>query len=136
MFRFIIFLCCFFSFQSSHAFDWNPLPDSTYTTKQKALFTSYIALNVVDLSQSVHAFEGCGGSCIGKFEEANPLLGKNPSRNKLIIGKALGAYALSIGVKNMNPKRRTIALVVSNLIIAAVVVKNGRNAEIGFRIGF
>lgn len=136
LYLFCILISFGFASTASAAMSWNPLPDESYTRTHNALLLSVNILNVIDLSQTVRALEGCGGKCVGLYKEANPFLGAKPGRGRLIAQKAVGMYALGVMTKNMRPQYRTASLVLVNLILTGAVISNGGKAGIGFKIGF
>ncbi len=120
----------------ANAIDWNPIPDESYTKTQKILAAGFVVANLMDISQTVYALEGCRGKCEGRYKEGNPLLGEQPSRGTLIAIKAVGVYGVMTLLKNTQPKYRTLSLVLANAVITSVVISNGSQPMVGFRIGF
>ena len=116
--------------------NWNPLPDETYTTKEKVLLASYFVASAVDASQTIYALEGCGGECVGKYKEGNPFFGEYPARNRIIISKLVIGYGIAVAVKNMKPKQRFWGLVGVTLLQSLVVSANYNRPMVGFGIAF
>ena len=132
-----IALIALFAFtMNANAIDWNPIPDESYTKTQKILAAGFVVANLMDISQTVYALEGCRGKCEGRYKEGNPLLGEQPSRGTLIAIKAVGVYGVMTLLKNTQPEYRTLSLVLANAVITSVVISNGSQPMVGFRIGF
>jgi len=97
-----------------------------WTEKEQDLFTDYIALNLIDIHiTNLH---------IQNFNtviEVNPLIGDNPSLERLILHKAIITGASYI-VLDKTPKRyREKDLKIMNGILMVVVLHNG---YVGFDI--
>mgnify|MGYP003138247095 FL=1 len=97
-----------------------------WTEKEQDLFTDYIALNLIDIHiTNLH---------IQNFNtviEVNPLIGDNPSLERLILHKAIITGASYIVLDKTPQRYREKDLKIMNGILMVVVLHNG---YVGFDI--
>ena len=109
---FIILLLASFPVESAYK-DW--------TDKEKNLWKHHLILQGIDTYQTWKVIECQNDPIPCRLVEQNPLLGKFPSKRKLIASKAIGNYALYKIINNSYGSKRErrikITLVVSTLIV-------------------
>ena len=97
-----------------------------WTEKEQDLFTDYIALNLIDIHiTNLH---------IQNFDtvvEVNPLIGDNPSLERLILHKAIVTGASYIILDKTPQRHREKDLKIMNGVLMVVVLHNG---YVGFDI--
>ena len=92
----------------------------TWEQKDKNLWYTYMALNVIDTAQTFDLIE------------TNPILGRNPSKKDLIILKTV-MTGLAYHILDKNPNERTLTLGIMNGIYLNTVYNN---YEIGLKFNF
>lgn len=99
-----------------------------WTAEEKAWFTAYTASSYIDYRQTLWASNQRGVNGEYLFEEANPLLGKRPSKGKVAAFKLLGVAGLYYGIGEMgfSDKGFAWAARAAVLLQVGVVVHNDR----------
>lgn len=110
---FFLFLCNGFA----HAEDW--------TTTQKALYGTYIGLNVIDASQTIHASRD-------GYTELNPIYGSHPSTERVLLTKVFLVGAVGVLADHVPSTPRTLVLGFLNVLQVGVIE---HNRSIGLKIG-
>tara|TARA_X000001036_G_scaffold282729_1_gene262586 strand:+ start:2411 stop:2803 length:393 start_codon:yes stop_codon:yes gene_type:complete len=108
---------------------------SDWEQKDKNLWYTYIALNVIDTGQTFDLIDKQRDpNYIHRFNlvETNPLLGKNPGKKELIMLKT-ATTALAFFILDKNPDHRTLTLGIMNGIYINTVYGNH---EIGLKVKF
>ena len=103
--------------------------------KDKTLWKSYVALNVVDTLQTFDLINKQNDQTYehrGHLRETNPLLGSNPRKGEVVILK-LVSNAIAYKILDNNPQARTVTLSIMNGIYIKTVTNNH---EIGLRLTY
>ena len=94
------------------------VPELKYDTTTKVLFSYFVALQAADVITTVIALNGGG-------VEGNPLFGKRPKTEVLIIAKVVATTVIYVLVNKMeNHKARKWTLGVLDVLTTGVVVNN------------
>ena len=107
----------------------------TWEQKDKNLWYSYMALNVIDTAQTFDLIEKQRDPYYlhkNNLIETNPILGKNPGKKDLIILKTTMTM-LAYHILDKNPEQRTLTLGIMNGIYINTVYNNH---EIGLKFNF
>ena len=107
--------------------DWNKT--------DKVLFGTYVGLNVVDVGQTFDLINCQQTNPNCRYEERNPLIGKSPSKEKLILYKTLATGVVYYALEKTPDKNRTAVLLIINGIMLANVINN-HNVGLRFNIRF
>lgn len=105
-----------------------PAKATDWTTTEKAMFGSFVTLQVIDTAQTWKIKDNQD-----QWVEANPLFGKDPNMAAVIGLKAVfvgGVYWLA---KDASHAERKLLLGVVNALYLGVV---GHNYSIGLKLGF
>lgn len=99
-----------------------------WDTTDKVLFGSFATLEVIDVAQTwkMHKHPD-------KWEEANPLFGKNPNMGLVIGVKTLVTGSIYYLVRDMSSSDRKLILGVVDVIQISAVA---HNYSIGLKLGF
>ena len=84
---------------------------------------AYLGLSAIDAAQTIHCLER------GKCTEANPLFGKRPSTETIVLAKLLGSgvqFMLFNEVRKKNPKLALRVAQISFALQGTVVALNAR----------
>lgn len=103
--------------------------------KDKTLWKSYVALNVIDTVQTFDLINKQNDPTYehrGHLKETNPILGSEPRKGEVVILK-LVTNAVVYNVLDNNPEIRTLALSIMNGIYVKTVASNH---EIGLRLTY
>lgn len=104
-----------------------------WTNKEKAEFATYTSLSIIDYKQTEWALDQNRKQGIYQYTELNPLLGSNPSDEKLMVATALQVayYYWMIGADSEDKKYlRFVRGFASGIRVMAVI----HNDRIGARI--
>lgn len=90
----------------------------------KILFGTYVGLNVVDVGQTFDLIncQQINPDC--PYEEKNPILGKYPSRHKVILYKTIATGVVYYALDKSPPRDRRTGLLVINGIMLGLVISN------------
>ena len=128
MIRAVSILCVLFSLNTKADFkDWKKT--------DKILFGTYVGLNVVDVGQTF-ALINCqqiNPNC--RYEEKNPIIGKSPSKEKVILYKTLMTGVVYYALDKSPSRERTVALLIINGIMLGAVANN-HNLGLSFTLRF
>ena len=94
-----------------------------WDTKDKNLWYSYITLSTIDVMQTYDMIQ-CQKQSFCKFAEANPLFGKEPKIEEIILLKVLGLSLMHQSLDNLSSKNRTKSLWLINGMQFAVILNN------------
>ena len=100
--------------------------------KDKRLWKSYVALNVVDTFQTFDLIEKQKEPAWQDLNETNPLLGSHPKKGELVIVKLL-VNGLAFKLLDNHPESRTVALALMNAMYINTVCSNH---EVGLRMTY
>lgn len=92
--------------------------DPEWTTTNKVMFASFVAVNVADVLQSQQVDPGSG------YRETNPLYGRYPSDARLIAVKSLTVGGVYWLIKDKDPAHRNLMLGIGTMLIGAAVANN------------
>ena len=105
----------------------------TWEQKDKNLWYTYMALNVIDTAQTFDLIEKQRDPYYlhkNNLIETNPILGKNPGKKELLVLKTFTTIA-AYYILDKNPKHRTLTLGIMNGLYVNTVYGNH---EIGLRV--
>lgn len=95
-----------------------------WTEKEKNLWQHHLILQGIDTYQTWKVIE-CQDDLIPcRLVEQNPLLGKFPSKGKLIASKAIGNYALYKIIDNSYGSKRERRIKITLVVFTLVVINN------------
>ena len=106
---------------------------SEWTNKEKAEFATYTSLSIIDYKQTEWALDQNRKQGIYQYTELNPLLGSNPSDEKLMVATALQVayYYWMIGADSEDKKYlRFVRGFASGIRVMAVIHNDGIGARI------
>ena len=112
---FIILLLASFPVESAYT-DW--------TDKEKNLWKHHLILQGIDTYQTWKVIECQNDPIPCHLVEQNPLLGKFPSKRKLIASKAIGNYALYKIINNSYGSKRERRIKIMLVVFTLVVINN------------
>ena len=112
---FIILLLASFPVESAYK-DW--------TDKEKNLWKHHLILQGIDTYQTWKVIECQNDPIPCRLVEQNPLLGKFPSKRKLIASKAIGNYALYKIINNSYGSKRERRIKIALVVFTLVVINN------------
>ena len=95
-----------------------------WTDKEKNLWKHHLILQGVDTYQTWKVIECQDDPTPCRLVEQNPLLGKFPSKGKLIASKAIGNYALYKIVDNSYGSKRERRIKITLVVFTLVVINN------------
>ena len=121
-------LCVLFSLNTQADFkDWKKT--------DKILFGTYVGLNVVDVGQTFDLINCQQTNPNCRYEEKNPIIGKSPSKEKVILYKALTTGLVYYSLERTPEKNRVATLLIINGIVLGTVFNN-HNIGLGFTLRF
>ena len=121
-------LCVLFSLNTQADFkDWKKT--------DKILFGTYVGLNVVDVGQTFDLINCQQTKPNCRYEERNPLIGKSPSKEKVILYKTLTTGLVYYALEKSSPRERTATLLIINGIMLGTVANN-HNIGLSFTLRF
>jgi|TARA_R100001463_G_scaffold76716_1_gene130926 hypothetical protein len=95
-----------------------------WTEKEKNLWKHHLVLQVVDTYQTWKVIECQNNPIPCRLEEQNPLLGRFPSKGRLIASKAIGNYALYKAIDNSFDSKRERRIKITLVIFTIVIINN------------
>ena len=126
--RVVSALCVLFSLNTQADFkDWKKT--------DKILFGTYVGLNVVDVGQTFDLINCQQTNPNCRYEERNPLIGKSPSKEKVILYKTLTTGLVYYALEKSPSRERTGALLIINGIMLGTVANN-HNIGLSFTLRF
>ena len=126
--RVVSALCVLFSLNTQADFkDWKKT--------DKILFGTYVGLNVVDVGQTFDLINCQQTNPNCRYEERNPLIGKSPSKEKVILYKTLTTGLVYYALEKSSSEERTVALLIINGIMLGTVANN-HNIGLSFTLRF
>ena len=121
-------LCVLFSFNAQADFkDWKKT--------DKILFGTYVGLNVVDVGQTFDLINCQQTNPNCRYEEKNPIIGQSPSKEKVILYKALTTGVVYYALEKTPSRERTATLLIINGIMLGTVLNN-HNIGLSFTLRF
>ena len=106
-----------------------------WSAESATLFTTWASLSVLDARQTFHMEEFRmyydDLEPITYAHEANPLIGKNPTKDRVVMVKLLSGALTYYGLNKMKEKNRKKALIGFNIFYFIIVL---HNASLGLRI--
>ena len=105
-----------------------PQVNEKWSAESVTLFTTLQSLSVIDARQTFHMEEY--RMYYDKLEpityahEANPLIGKNPTKDRVLMVKILSGALMYFGLNKMKEKNRKKALTYLNIFYFVVVLHN------------
>ncbi len=121
-------LCVLFSLNTQADFkDWKKT--------DKILFGTYVGLNVVDVGQTFDLINCQQTVPNCRYEEKNPIIGKFPSKEKLILYKTITTGLVYYALEKTPNKNRTATLLIINGIMLGTVLNN-HNIGLSFTLRF
>ena len=95
-----------------------------WTDKEKNLWKHHLILQGIDTYQTWKVIECQNDPIPCRLVEQNPLLGKFPSKRKLIASKAIGNYALYKIINNSYGSKRERRIKIALVVFTLVVINN------------
>ena len=121
-------LCVLFSLNTQADFkDWKKT--------DKILFGTYVGLNVVDVGQTFDLINCQQTNPNCRYEEKNPIIGQSPSKEKVILYKALTTGVVYYALEKTPSRERTATLLIINGIMLGTVLNN-HNIGLSFTLRF
>ncbi len=106
-----------------------------WSAESVTLFTTWASLSVLDARQTFHMEEFRkyydNLEPISYAHEVNPFIGKNPTKDRVVMVKVLSGVLTYYGLNKMKEKNRKKALIGFNVFYFIVVL---HNASLGLRI--
>jgi hypothetical protein len=106
-----------------------------WSAESVTLFTTWASLSVLDAKQAFHMQEYRmyydDLEPITYAHEVNPLIGKNPTKDRVVMVKVLSGALTYYGLNKMKEKNRKKALIGFNIFYFIIVL---HNASLGLRI--
>jgi len=106
-----------------------------WSAESVTLFTTWTSLSVLDARQTFHMEEFRkyydNLEPISYAHEVNPLIGKNPTKDRVVMVKVLSGALTYYGLNKMKEKNRKKALIGFNIFYFIIVL---HNASLGLRI--
>ena len=96
---------------------------SDWSEKEQRLWQWQVGLQTYDVLQTYDAVK-CQTKSFCKFEEANPLFGKEPKIEEIILLKVLGFGLLNYSLNTLSSKNKTKSLWLINGMQFAVILNN------------
>ena len=126
--RVVSALCVLFSLNTQADFkDWKKT--------DKILFGTYVGLNVVDVGQTFDLINCQQTNPNCRYVEKNPIIGQSPSKEKLILYKALTTGVVYYALEKTPSRERTATLLIINGIMLGTVLNN-HNIGLSFTLRF
>ena len=100
---------------------------SDWSKSEKLAFTSFVALQVIDVKQTAWGLKQKRENGTWKYKEANPLYGNRPSTGKLVAMQALTTLGVYFLVGDTPPEskfRRRLYMALIPIKIAVVTRNN------------
>ena len=123
-------LLCLLSFSFNTQADFKD-----WKKTDKILFGTYVGLNVIDVGQTFDLINCQQTNPNCRYEERNPLIGKSPSKEKVILYKTLTTGLVYYALEKSSSEERTIALLIINGIMLGTVANN-HNIGLSFTLRF
>ena len=123
-------LLCLLSFSFNAQADFKD-----WKKTDKILFGTYVGLNVVDVGQTFDLINCQETKPNCRYEERNPLIGKSPSKEKVILYKTLTTGLVYYALEKSSSEERTVALLIINGIMLGTVANN-HNIGLSFTLRF
>ena len=123
-------LLCLLSFSFNAQADFKD-----WKKTDKILFGTYVGLNVIDVGQTFDLINCQQTNPNCRYEEKNPIMGKSPSKEKLILYKTLGTGIVYYALEKTPDKNRTATLLIINGIMLGTVLNN-HNIGLSFTLRF
>tara|TARA_R100000152_G_C6767807_1_gene193108 strand:+ start:1264 stop:1641 length:378 start_codon:yes stop_codon:yes gene_type:complete len=95
-----------------------------WTEKEKNLWKHHLILQGIDTYQTWKVIECQNNSMPCSLVEQNPLLGKFPSKGKLIASKAIGNYALYKIIDTSHDSKRERRIKITLALFTLVIINN------------
>ena len=112
-----------------------PKTNEKWSAESVTLFTTWASLSVLDARQTFHMEEYRmyydDLEPISYAHEVNPLIGKNPTKDRVVMVKVLSGALTYYGLNKMKEKNRKKALIGFNVFYFIIVL---HNASLGLRI--
>ena len=123
-------LLCILSFSFNAQADFKD-----WKKTDKILFGTYVGLNVVDVGQTFDLIncQQINPNC--PYEEKNPIIGKSPSKEKVILYKTLLTGVVYYALEKTPDKNKTTTLLIINGIMLGTVLNN-HNIGLSFTLRF
>ena len=123
-------LLCLLSFSFNAQADFKD-----WKKTDKILFGTYVGLNVIDVGQTFDLIncQQTNPNCL--YEEKNPIIGKSPSKEKVILYKTLTTGLVYYSLERTPEKNRVATLLIINGIVLGTVLNN-HNIGLGFTLRF
>ena len=106
-----------------------------WSAESVTLFTTWASLSVLDARQTFHMEEFRKYyddlEPISYAHEVNPFIGKNPTKDRVVMVKVLSGALTYYGLNKMKEKNRKKALIGFNIFYFIIVL---HNASLGLRI--
>ena len=106
-----------------------------WSAESVTLFTTWASLSVLDARQTFHMEEFRkyydNLEPISYAHEVNPFIGKNPTKDRVVMVKVLSGVLTYYGLNKMKEKNRKKALIGFNIFYFIIVL---HNASLGLRI--
>ena len=96
---------------------------SDWSEKEQRLWQWQVGLQTYDVLQTYDAVK-CQTKSFCKFEEANPLFGKEPKIEEIILLKVLGFGLLNYSLNTLSSKNKTKSLWLINGMQFAIILNN------------
>ena len=123
-------LLCLLSFSFNAQADFKD-----WKKTDKILFGTYVGLNVVDVGQTFDLINCQQTNPNCRYEEKNPIIGQSPSKEKVILYKALTTGVVYYALEKTPDKNRTATLLIINGIMLGTVANN-HNIGLSFTLRF
>ena len=123
-------LLCLLSFSFNAQADFKD-----WKKTDKILFGTYVGLNVVDVGQTFDLINCQQTNPNCRYEEKNPIIGKSPSKEKVILYKTLTTGLVYYALEKSSSEERTVALLIINGIMLGTVANN-HNIGLSFTLRF
>ena len=123
-------LLCLLSFSFNAQADFKD-----WKKTDKILFGTYVGLNVVDVGQTFDLINCQETKPNCRYEEKNPIIGKSPSKEKVILYKTLTTGLVYYALEKSSSEERTVALLIINGIMLGTVANN-HNIGLSFTLRF
>ena len=96
---------------------------SDWSDKEQRLWKWQLGLQTYDVLQTYDAIR-CQRQNFCSFQEVNPLFGKEPKIEEIIVAKAIGLSLIYYTLDNLSNENRTRDLLIINGIQFAVILNN------------
>ena len=123
-------LLCLLSFSFNAQADFKD-----WKKTDKILFGTYVGLNVVDVGQTFDLINCQQTNPNCRYVEKNPIIGQSPSKEKLILYKALTTGVVYYALEKTPDKNKTATLFIINGIMLGTVLNN-HNIGLSFTLRF